>query len=74
MKTITTNKKMPVLLSHLNNNSVYAFVTTIDLIALIWATNNDVNTFFLSMWICLDKRLDKLLTKGHVFFKLRKKM
>lgn len=67
VKTITINKIMPVLLSHLNKNSIYASATTIDFIAFIWATNNDVDNFFLSMWICLNKRVYKLLTKGHIF-------
>lgn len=67
VKTITRNKIIPVLLSHLNKNSIYASATTIDFIAFIWATNNDVDNFFLSMWICLNKRVYKLLTKGHIF-------
>ena len=53
---------MPVLLSHLNNNSINTPMTTKDLIAFIIGLAVIDFSFLLS--IRLNERVDKLLIKG----------
>ena len=48
VNAITTNKKMPVMMSHLNNNSIYFIFNCFHMCLL--------SEFFLSNCICLNKR------------------